>query len=316
MADPTRVLVTGGAGFIGSHLVDALVADGYDVVVLDDLETGFRENVTADARLLIGSVADADAVRDAMAGCDVVFHQAAHKAVLRSVEHPIPTDTVNTHGTLTVLQTARRRSACGRVVHASSSSVYGGARAAADTRGRAAPAPVAVRGLEARGRGVLPRASPSSTASRRSRSRYFNVYGPAATPRRDVRGGDPAVRRRAAQRPRARSCTATGSSRATSRTSPTSSTRTSRPRARRPTACSGRAYNVAAGNEWSLLDILRMLGELLGVEPQPEFVDPRAGDVRHSCADAGAAERDLGFRAAVALDDGLRRTVDWLRSLA
>src|SRR6478752_5149341 len=104
MHAPTRVLVTGGAGFIGSHLVDALVADG---VVLDDLETGLRDNVHPAARLVIGSVADDAAVRDAIQGCEVVFHQAAHKAVLRSVEHPVATDTVNTHGTLTVLQAAR-----------------------------------------------------------------------------------------------------------------------------------------------------------------------------------------------------------------
>ena len=81
----TRVLVTGGAGFIGSHLVDALVADGVDVVVLDDLETGRRDNVHPAARLVIGSVADDAAVCDAMQGCEVVFHQAAHNAVLRSV---------------------------------------------------------------------------------------------------------------------------------------------------------------------------------------------------------------------------------------
>src|SRR5262245_54772347 len=126
MADNTRALVTGGAGFIGSHLVDALLRDRYDVVVLDDLETGFRENVHPDARLVIGSIADADVVREAMTGCGLVFHQAAHKAVLRSVEHPIPTDTVNTHGTLVVLEAARELGVR-RVVHASSSSVYGGA---------------------------------------------------------------------------------------------------------------------------------------------------------------------------------------------
>src|SRR5438445_2790470 len=98
-----RVLVTGGAGFIGSHIVDALIGEGHEVVVVDDLDTGFRENVNADARLVIGSVADEELIRDAMQGCDLVFHQAAHKAVLRSVEQPLTTDTVNTHGTLTVL---------------------------------------------------------------------------------------------------------------------------------------------------------------------------------------------------------------------
>jgi UDP-glucose 4-epimerase len=121
-----RVLVTGGAGFIGSHIVDALVAADHDVAVLDDLDTGFRENVNARARLVIGSVADEDLVRDTMQGCDLVFHQAAHKAVLRSVERPLITDTVNTHGTLTILKAALD-AGVGRVVHASSSSIYGGA---------------------------------------------------------------------------------------------------------------------------------------------------------------------------------------------
>src|SRR5262249_36915365 len=77
----------------------------------------------------------------------------------------------------------------------------------------------------------------------------------------------------------------------------------------------GRVFNVAAGNEWTLLDILRVLGEQLGIEPHPQFVDPRPGDVRHSRAEASAAARDLGFHATVGLDDGLRRTVDWLRAL-
>ena len=99
-----KALVTGGAGFIGSHIVDALLVRGDEVVVLDDLETGFRENVDARARLVIGSVADEDAVRNAVGGCDVVFHEAAHKAVLRSIESPLATHTVNVHGTLTVLQ--------------------------------------------------------------------------------------------------------------------------------------------------------------------------------------------------------------------
>jgi UDP-glucose 4-epimerase len=79
---------------------------------------------------------------------------------------------------------------------------------------------------------------------------------------------------------------------------------------------SGRVYNVAAGNEWTLLDVLRVLGEQLGVQPQPQFVDLRPGDVRHSCADASAAASDLGFRAAVGLDEGLGLTVDWLRALS
>jgi UDP-glucose 4-epimerase len=313
MVDPTRVLVTGGAGFIGSHLVDALVGDGCDVVVLDDLETGFRENVPAGARLLIGSVADADAVRDAMAGCELVFHQAAHKAVLRSVEHPIPTDTVNTHGTLTVLQVARDLGVR-RVVHASSSSVYGGGapRPTPEDAPLRPRSPYAVSKLAAE---EYCRVFAELYGLETVALRYFNVYGPRQRPDAMyaaviplfvdalLNGRAPVVHGDGRQ------------SRDFTYVSDVVDANLAAARAP-AAACSGRVYNVAAGNEWSLLDILRVLGELLGAEPNPEFTDPRPGDVRHSRADAGAAERDLGFRASVALDDGLRRTVDWLRSLA
>ena len=103
-----KALVTGGAGFIGSHIVDALLGRGDEVVVLDDLETGFRENVDPQgASLIQAEVSDQAAVAEAVAGVEVVFHQAAHKAVLRSVEHPLVTDTANTHGTLTMLKAAQ-----------------------------------------------------------------------------------------------------------------------------------------------------------------------------------------------------------------
>src|SRR5205085_1286298 len=121
-----QALVTGGAGFLGSSLVDALVEQGHSVRVLDDLSTGFEDNVNAKAELVRAAVSDQAAVEGAVRGVDVVFHQAAHRAVLRSVEHPLETDTTNTHGTLTVLKCAAD-AGVRRVVYASSSSVYGGA---------------------------------------------------------------------------------------------------------------------------------------------------------------------------------------------
>ncbi len=312
MADPQRVLVTGGAGFIGSHLVDALVGDGHDVVVLDDLETGFRENVHPGARLTIGSVADPDAVHDAMAGCALVFHQAAHKAVLRSVEHPLPTDTVNTHGTLTVLEAARDLGVR-RIVHASSSSVYGGAAPLptpedAPLRPRS---PYAVSKLAAE---EYCRVFAELYGLETVALRYFNVYGPRQRPDATyaaviplftdalLNGRAPVVHGDGLQ--------------SRDFTYVSDVVDANRAAARAPAdSCSGRVYNVAAGNEWTLLDILRVLGDLLETRPEPQFTDPRAGDVRHSRADAAAAARDLGFRATITLDEGLRRTVDWLRSL-
>src|SRR6516165_10449114 len=121
-----KVLVTGGAGFIGSHVVDALVGRGDDVVVLDDLNTGSRENVHPGARLVVGSIADDRVVREVMPGTDVVLQIAAHKALLRWVDQPVETDHVNTHGTLVVLKAAAD-AGVQRVVYASSSSIYGGA---------------------------------------------------------------------------------------------------------------------------------------------------------------------------------------------
>jgi UDP-glucose 4-epimerase len=311
MVDNSRVLVTGGAGFIGSHLVDALIGNGCDVVVLDDLETGFRENVPAGAQLLIGSVADADAVHEAMTGCDLVFHQAAHKAVLRSVEHPIPTDTVNTHGTLTVLQAARDLGVR-RFVHASSSSVYGGAAPLptpedAPLRPRS---PYAVSKLAAE---EYCRVFAELYGLETVALRYFNVYGPRQRPDGIYAAVIPLF---ADALLNDRAPVVHGDGRQSRDFTYVSDVVDANLAASRApaAACSGHVYNVAAGNETSLLDILRALGELLGTEPRPEFTDPRPGDVRHSCADAGAAARDLGFRATVALDDGLRRTVDWLRS--
>src|SRR5207248_10720318 len=102
-----RVLVTGGAGFIGSNLVDGLVDEGADVIVLDDLSTGYEENVNPKADLVTADIGDVSAVQRAVAGCDVVFHKAAHRAVARSVDHPLETDRANVGGTLTVLLSAR-----------------------------------------------------------------------------------------------------------------------------------------------------------------------------------------------------------------
>ena len=308
-----KILVTGGAGFIGSHLVDALVGDGHEVVVLDDLETGFRANVHPAARFAIGSVADEDALRDAVEGCEVVFHQAAHKAVLRSVEHPLVTDTANTHGTLTVLKGALD-AGVRRVVHASSSSVYGGA-APLPTREDAPMhprSPYAVSKLAAE---EYCRVFTELYGLETVALRYFNVYGPRQRPDSTyaaviplftdalLNGRDPVVHGDGLQSRDFTFISDVIAANLAAALAPAA-------------ACAGRAYNIAGGKSASLLDVLEILGALLGAEAHPQFVEPRAGDVRHSRADTTAAARDLGFRAAVDLDDGLRRTVDWLRTLS
>jgi UDP-glucose 4-epimerase len=307
-----KALVTGGAGFIGSHIVDALLERGDEVVVLDDLNTGFRDNVDAGARLIVGSVADEYVVREAIEGCQVVFHQAAHKAVLRSIERPLPTDTVNTHGTLTVLQAALD-AGVSRFVHASSSSIYGGA----------APLPTP------EDAGVMPR-SPYAVSKLAAEQycrvyrelhgletvalRYFNVYGPRQRPDATyaaviplfvdalLTGRPPEVHGDGLQSRDFTYISDVVDANLAAAGAPAA-------------VCAGHAYNIAGGASWTLLDILASLGELLNLDPQPKFVEPRPGDVRHSRADASNAARDLGFRCRVDLGEGLRRTVDWLRSL-
>jgi UDP-glucose 4-epimerase len=307
-----RVLVTGGAGFIGSHIVDALVGQDYDVVVIDDLDTGFRANVNPRARLEIGSVADEDFVRDAMQGCELVFHQAAHKAVLRSVERPLITDTVNTHGTLTVLKAALD-AGVRRVVHASSSSVYGGADVL--PTGESEPmnprSPYAVSKVAAE---HYCRIFAELYSLETVALRYFNVYGPRQRPDATyaaviqlfvdsmLNGRAPVVHGDGLQ--------------SRDFTYITDVVEANLAASRAPAdRCSGRAFNIAGGASYTLLDILRVLGDLLGVDPHPDFVESRAGDVRHSRADASAAARDLDFRTHVTLEEGLRETVDWLREL-
>ena len=307
-----RSLVTGGAGFIGSHLVDALVSAGHEVVVVDDLSTGNAANLPPGARLVVGSVADEGLMRDAIAGCELVFHQAAHKAVLRSVEHPLTTDLANTHGTLTVLQAARD-AGVRRFVHASSSSVYGGA--APVPTPESAPllpkSPYAVSKLAAE---HYCRVFHELYGLETVALRYFNVYGPRQRPDATyaaviplfvdalLRGRDPVVHGDGLQ---SRDFTYVADVVAANIAA-----------AHAPAErCAGRVYNIAAGETWSLLDLLRIFGNMLGVEPRPSFAEPRPGDVRISQADADAAARDLAFGCTISLAEGLARTVDWLRHL-
>ena len=306
-----RTLVTGGAGFIGSHIVDALVDRGDDVVVLDNLVTGRAENLHPAAKFVQGDVSQPDDVYEAIAGCELVFHQAALGSVPRSVAHPLDTDRANVHGTLTVLAAAHE-AGVRRLVAASSSSVYGGATQV--------PTP---EGLELMPRS--PYAVSKLTGEHYSRVawelhgietvclRYFNVYGPRQRPDSEyaaviprfidslVNGQSPEVHGDGLQ---ARDFTyVTDAVQANLRAA-------SAP----PEACAGKAYNVAHGSPHSLMELLAVLKADLGVDIEPNHVGGRPGDVRMSHADVSAARRDLGYEPIVSFEEGLARTLDWFRS--
>ncbi|MGH3343410.1 MAG: SDR family oxidoreductase [Carbonactinosporaceae bacterium] len=301
-----RALVTGGAGFIGSHLVDALASAGNEVRVLDDLSSGSLESLTSHVEFVGGSVADERAVQAAVKGVEVVFHQAAHRAVQRSLEHPLTTDRANIHGTLTLLKAAVD-AGVRRLIFASSSSVYGGAEMmpTPETVGARPRSPYAVSKLAGEHYcRVFAELYPLETVA----LRYFNVYGPRQRPdsayatvvplfmQALARGASPAVHGDGRQ---SRDFTYVDDV-----------VRANLAAAEAPAStCSGKVYNIACGAGHSLLELLDILGDILGTEPRPAFTDPRAGDVRHTQADIAAARRDLGHEPRVGLAEGLLRTV-------
>ncbi len=305
--------MTGGAGFIGSHVAQALVAAGHQTRVLDDLSAGFVDNVDPGADLIVGDVADAAVVTEAVAGVEIVFHLAAHRAVSRSVEDPLATDRANTHGTLTVLKTAAD-AGVRRVVYSSSSSVYGGAAPlpTPETAPHFPRSPYAV--TKVAGENYC-RVSAELYGLETVALRYFNVFGPRQRPGSPysaviplfidaLRTGTPPTVHGDGHQSR-------------SFVYVTDAVAANLAAAAAPgEACRGQAYNIAGPRRVDLLELLDLLAQILDVEYQPLHVDPRPGDVRHSEGDISRAERELGWTTALSLEEGLARTAEWFSSPA
>src|SRR5215471_28039 len=309
-----RTLVTGGAGFIGSHLVDALLARGDQVVVLDDLATGRLANVAPGARFVEGDVADPAAVAGAAAGCEVVFHQAALGSVARSVDDPAASDRANVAGTLTVL-TGARAAGVRRVVLASSSSVYGGAHQLPTPE--SAPlvprSPYAVTKLAGE---HYARVFWEIHGLETVALRYFNVFGPRQRPDSAYAAVIPAFLRARAggEAPRIH-----GDGRQSRDFTYVADVVQANLRAAAAPAdgCAGRAFNVARGEPVTLLALLDAVAAACGGPPVVPVHGPRRpGDVRHSHADIAAARRALGYAPSVTLAEGLARTAAWFRETA
>lgn len=304
-------LVTGGAGFIGSHLADALVAMGGRVRVLDDLSAGLNSNLNPSVEFIEGSITNPDVVTQAVEGCEVVFHLAAHGAVARSLANPLGTNEANVTGTLAVL-TAARDAGVRRVMFASSSSIYGGADVVPtpESQPLRPRSPYAVSKMAGE---WYTRVFAELFEIETVALRYFNVFGPRQRPDSTyaaviplfvnalLDGASPTVHGDGLQSRDFTYVADVVAANIAAATAPAS-------------LCSGQAYNVAPGTTNSLLDLLDILGEVIGVQPNPTFVEPRAGDIKMSQADASAVRRDLGWAPKWTFGEGLKPTVEWNRA--
>ena len=307
------VLVTGGAGFIGSHLVDALVDRGAKVRVLDNLSTGHRSNLAHRANgveLREGDIRDLETCREACRGITYVFHQAALGSVPRSIEDPTTTLAVNAQGTANVF-TAAREAGARRVVYASSSSVYGDTAELPKREGREGEllSPYA---LSKRMNEETAEIFATCYGFETVGLRYFNIYGPRQDPSGPYAAVIPLFFRAALENRPARIHGDGDQSR--DFTFVGDAVRANLMAAGAGAEACGRAYNVAPGSRFTVKTLDEQIRGIVGSSAEPEFGPQRPGDVRHSQADPAAAREALGFEAATSLEDGLRRTFDFYRN--
>jgi UDP-glucose 4-epimerase len=308
-------LVTGGAGFIGSNLVEALVEHGHTVRVLDNFSTGKRENL-AHLRdridLIEGDLTVLGDVRRAVQDVEVVFHQGAVPSVPKSITDPLGSNAANVTGTLHVL-VAARDAGVRRVVYASSSSIYGDQDPDAPKVETMIPQPISPYGVAKLAAEHYCQVFYSVYRLETVALRYFNVFGPRQDPNSMyaaviprfitalLQDEPPTIYGDGGQ---TRDFTYVGNVVAGNLLA-----------AQAPAEqVAGEVFNLAAGGQTSLNQLVEMLQELIGVTVTPFYSEPRPGDIRHSRADIGKAQQRMGYAPRISLLEGLRRTVDWYRT--
>jgi UDP-glucose 4-epimerase len=305
----TRVLVTGGGGFIGSNLVRALLERGDEVRVLDNFSTGNRTNLEdLDIEVVEGELRSYERVHNAVRGTDVVFHLGALGSVPRSVQDPLTSSAVNVEGTLNVLLAARDEGVR-RVVYSSSSSVYGTRRELPVSEDQS-PDPLSPYGVA-----KLAAERYCVSFSRVYESfqtvvvRYFNVFGPRQSPFSQYAAVIPLFITAIAA---GRSIRIDGDGDQRRDFTYVSNVVDGTMRAGDAEGANGQIFNVAASAPVSVNQVAETIGEILGKPVQKEFAPPRAGDIRDSWADVSRAREVLGWEPSVGLEDGLQRTIDAL----
>ena len=306
-----RALVTGGAGFIGSHIVEELLRSGASVRVFDNLSTGKRENLASfqgDLEVRIGDLRDADAIKAAAQSMDLVFHLAAFISVPQSMLEPDNCFAINVAGTATLLEAARQ-AGVQKVVLSSSTAVYGNPDHF-PTDERTPVSPLSPYALSKYVNELYARLYTQTFGLPVTALRYFNVYGPRQDPNsayaaaisifaRRLVNGEPITIYGDGKQSRdfifvkdvvRANLLAAGST------------------------VSGEVFNICTGHETSLLDLLEELSEVSPNQPQVRFAAPRLGDIYRSQGNPEKAASALGFRAQTPLAEGLAQTVEWMKN--
>jgi UDP-glucose 4-epimerase len=306
-----QCLVTGGAGFIGSHLVDFLAARGYPVRVFDNFDTGQRSNLAnaVGAEIIEGDVSDPDAVAKAMQGVNVVYHLAALASVQASVENPPATHRICATGTLNVLDAARK-AGVRRVVYAASASAYG--TPAGEVQSESDP----VRPLSPYAAAKLAgeeymQAFAASFGMETVSLRFFNIFGPRQRADSPYSG---VIAIFTGLMTAGKTPTIFGDGQQSRDFTYVSDVVQALTRAAKVPNISGNVYNVGAGRRISLLDLVAALNRLLGTNFTAKHAPERAGDIRHSRAEISRTKKDLGYEPAVDFEEGLRETLNWYRT--
>ena len=307
-----RYLVTGGAGFIGSNIVDELVRRGYQVAVLDDLSAGKESNLS-DARgkidLRIGSITDLAAVQSACQGADYVIHLAARTSVPRSVQNPIETNHVNIDGTLNVL-VAARDAKVRRVVFAASSSAYGETPTLPKTEAMPAD-PISPYGITKYVGELYAKVFGRVYGLENACVRYFNVFGPRQDPSSQYSG---VLSRFMLAVLEGQSPVVYGDGEQSRDFTYIENIVDETLRACEAPGASGLVFNGGTGARITLNQVLKMLEKITGRNIQAKYDPPRTGDIRDSQADISLAQKVLGYKPLVHFEEGLQRTWQWYKN--
>jgi UDP-glucose 4-epimerase len=312
----SKYLVTGGAGFIGSHIATALVERGEGVRVLDNLCTGKRENLAhlaGKVELIEGNLEDRAAVEKALDGVEVVFHQAALASVPRSVAAPLDTNAACVTGTVNLLDAARQAKVK-RLVYAGSSSIYGDRAGKGTAKSESdLPDPISPYAAAKAAGELYCQAFCATYGLPTVTVRYFNVFGPRQDPNSEYSAVIPkfVMKMLAGERP-----TIFGDGKQSRDFTYVANVVEGNLRAASAADAPGKTFNIACGESLDLLQLVAAINRVLGTKIEPIFDPPRAGDVRDSLADISQAKQVLGYNPVVDFDEGLRRSIDYYRTLA